>query len=186
MVLPLYAALEKLDQTLLEAAADLGCPPTAAFWKITFPLSLPGVIAGCFLVFIPVDRRVRHPRPARRLGHADDRQDPVDRVLQQPRLAARLGRRGHPAPAPGRADRALPAPAQAQRQERGARHEPPSLRCFNIVSIDARLCLPLSADRPPRHLLVQRLQAGHGLGRLLDQMVRRALLRTRRSSMPPG
>jgi len=54
MVLPLYAALERLDNTLLEAAADLGCPPTRAFWKITFPLSLPGVVAGCFLVFIPV------------------------------------------------------------------------------------------------------------------------------------
>lgn len=53
MVLPLYAALEKLDGSLLEAAEDLGCPPTMAFWKITFPLSLPGVIAGCFLVFIP-------------------------------------------------------------------------------------------------------------------------------------
>jgi putrescine transport system permease protein len=54
MVLPLYAALEKLDDTLLEAAADLGCTPIKAFWKITFPLSLPGVVAGCFLVFIPV------------------------------------------------------------------------------------------------------------------------------------
>jgi putrescine transport system permease protein len=54
MVLPLYAALERLDDTLLEAAADLGCPPNRAFWKITFPLSLPGVVAGCFLVFIPV------------------------------------------------------------------------------------------------------------------------------------
>jgi putrescine transport system permease protein len=54
MVLPLYAALERLDHTLLEAAADLGCPPTRSFWKITFPLSLPGVVAGCFLVFIPV------------------------------------------------------------------------------------------------------------------------------------
>jgi putrescine transport system permease protein len=53
MVLPLYAALEKMDESLLEAAADLGCPPLKAFWKITFPLSLPGVIAGCFLVFIP-------------------------------------------------------------------------------------------------------------------------------------
>ncbi|HEY0293300.1 MAG TPA: ABC transporter permease subunit [Hansschlegelia sp.] len=53
MVLPLYASLEKLDETLLEAAADLGCPPWKAFWKITVPLSLPGVIAGCFLVFIP-------------------------------------------------------------------------------------------------------------------------------------
>jgi putrescine transport system permease protein len=54
MVLPLYAALERLDESLLEAAADLGCPPSSAFWKVTFPLSLPGVIAGCFLVFIPV------------------------------------------------------------------------------------------------------------------------------------
>ncbi len=53
MVLPLYAALERQDQTLLEAAADLGCRPIEAFWKITFPLSLPGVVAGCFLVFIP-------------------------------------------------------------------------------------------------------------------------------------
>jgi putrescine transport system permease protein len=54
MILPLYSALEKMDDTLLEAAADLGCPPWQSFWKVTFPLSLPGVIAGCFLVFIPV------------------------------------------------------------------------------------------------------------------------------------
>jgi putrescine transport system permease protein len=54
MVLPLYAALERQDRTLLEAAADLGCRPIEAFWKITFPLSIPGIIAGCFLVFIPV------------------------------------------------------------------------------------------------------------------------------------
>ncbi len=54
MILPLYATLEKLDETLLEAAEDLGCPPLQAFWKITFPLSLPGLIAGCFLVFIPI------------------------------------------------------------------------------------------------------------------------------------
>ncbi|ATU92659.1 ABC transporter permease subunit [Phyllobacterium zundukense] len=53
LVLPIYSALEKMDYSLVEAAEDLGCPPIAAFWKITFPLSLPGVIAGCFLVFIP-------------------------------------------------------------------------------------------------------------------------------------
>jgi putrescine transport system permease protein len=53
MVLPLYANLEKQDATLLEAANDLGCTNVAAFWKVTWPLSLPGVIAGCFLVFIP-------------------------------------------------------------------------------------------------------------------------------------
>ncbi len=53
MILPLYSALEKMDYSLIEAAQDLGCPPISAFWKITFPLSLPGVIAGCMLVFIP-------------------------------------------------------------------------------------------------------------------------------------
>jgi len=53
MVLPLYASLEKMDFSLIEAAQDLGCPPMSAFWKITFPLSLPGVLAGCLLVFIP-------------------------------------------------------------------------------------------------------------------------------------
>jgi len=53
MVLPLYSSLEKMDYTLIEAANDLGCPPLSAFWKITFPLSLPGVVAGCMLVFIP-------------------------------------------------------------------------------------------------------------------------------------
>ena len=53
MVLPLYANLEKMDLSLLEAAADLGCRPIKAFWVVTVPLSLPGIIAGCFLVFIP-------------------------------------------------------------------------------------------------------------------------------------
>ena len=54
MVLPLYAALEKLDPALLEAASDLGCRPSVAFWRVTLPLSLPGVIAGVLLVFIPM------------------------------------------------------------------------------------------------------------------------------------
>ena len=53
MILPLYANLEKLDLTLLEAAADLGCKPWQAFLKVTLPLSLPGIVAGCLLVFIP-------------------------------------------------------------------------------------------------------------------------------------
>lgn len=53
MVLPLAANLMKLDRRLLEAASDLGCRPMQAFWRITFPLSMPGVIAGCLLVFIP-------------------------------------------------------------------------------------------------------------------------------------
>jgi putrescine transport system permease protein len=53
MVLPLYTAIEKLDLTLLEAAADLGCRPIKAFFRITVPLTRSGIIAGCMLVFIP-------------------------------------------------------------------------------------------------------------------------------------
>lgn len=53
MVLPLFATLEKLDVALLEAAADLGSPPWRVFLDVTLPLSMPGVIAGSMLVFIP-------------------------------------------------------------------------------------------------------------------------------------
>src|SRR5476649_694605 len=53
MVLPLFATLEKLDRSLLEAASDLGSPPWRVFLDITLPLSIPGVIAGSMLVFIP-------------------------------------------------------------------------------------------------------------------------------------
>ncbi|MDP5085708.1 MAG: ABC transporter permease subunit [Yoonia sp.] len=53
MILPIYATLIKLDGSLLEAAEDLGCSRTEAFWRITIPLSKAGIIAGCFLVFIP-------------------------------------------------------------------------------------------------------------------------------------
>jgi putrescine transport system permease protein len=54
MVLPLYASLEKLDDSLLEAAADLGCPRWKAFWAVTVPLALPGLGAGALLCFIPI------------------------------------------------------------------------------------------------------------------------------------
>jgi putrescine transport system permease protein len=54
MILPLYASLEKIDTTLLEAAADLGCPRWKAFWMVTVPLALPGLGAGALLCFIPI------------------------------------------------------------------------------------------------------------------------------------
>jgi putrescine transport system permease protein len=53
MILPLYASLERQDPTLLEAASDLGCPPRRAFWLVTLPLAMPGIVAGTLLVFIP-------------------------------------------------------------------------------------------------------------------------------------
>jgi putrescine transport system permease protein len=53
MVLPIYSTLEKLDYSLIEAALDLGCTPLGAFWKVTARLAVPGIAAGCLLVFIP-------------------------------------------------------------------------------------------------------------------------------------
>ena len=53
MILPIYATLDKMDGSLLEAAEDLGCSRAQAFWLVTLPLSKGGIIAGCFLVFIP-------------------------------------------------------------------------------------------------------------------------------------
>ncbi|MGR6870931.1 ABC transporter permease subunit [Pseudomonas sp. HK3] len=53
MILPLYSALEKMDISLLEAAEDLGARPIQSFFMITIPLAMPGIIAGCMLVFIP-------------------------------------------------------------------------------------------------------------------------------------
>jgi spermidine/putrescine transport system permease protein len=53
MILPIYASLEKLDLSLLEAAEVLGARPRARFRRVTLPLSMPGVVAGCLLVFIP-------------------------------------------------------------------------------------------------------------------------------------
>ncbi len=53
MILPIYASLEKLDLSLLEAAEVLGARPAERFRRITLPLSMPGVVAGCLLVFIP-------------------------------------------------------------------------------------------------------------------------------------
>ena len=52
-ILPIYVSLEKIDRSLLEAATDLGDTPKERFWRVTWPLSLPGVIAAGLLVFIP-------------------------------------------------------------------------------------------------------------------------------------
>lgn len=51
--LPLFVSLDRLDGTLMEAAADLGARPWTAFWRIVFPLSLPGLVAGALLTFVP-------------------------------------------------------------------------------------------------------------------------------------
>jgi putrescine transport system permease protein len=54
MVLPIYAVLSKMDESLLEAAADLGCPRWKSFWLVTLPLARPGLFAGALICFIPI------------------------------------------------------------------------------------------------------------------------------------
>jgi len=54
MILPLYSSIEKLPKRLLEASQDLGASPVRTFWSVTIPLTLPGIAAGCILVFIPI------------------------------------------------------------------------------------------------------------------------------------
>ena len=53
MILPLYASLEKLDLSLLEASADLGAPRSSTFRRVTVPMTMPGIVAGIILVFVP-------------------------------------------------------------------------------------------------------------------------------------
>lgn len=53
MILPLYAALERLDPRYLEAARDLGASPWRTFWRVVAPLTMPGIVSGCMLVFLP-------------------------------------------------------------------------------------------------------------------------------------
>jgi putrescine transport system permease protein len=53
MVLPIFIILEKIDKSLIEAALDLGCTPFSTFYRIILPLSVPGLVTGALLVFIP-------------------------------------------------------------------------------------------------------------------------------------
>ena len=170
MVLPLYASLEKLDESLLEAAADLGSPPDPHLLADHRAAGASRRRRRRHAGVHPGGRRVRHPRPARRLGNADDRPHAVERVLLQPRLAAGERRR-HRAPHPaGGADRLLPEhPGEAARGGEMRRFS-----LFNVVSLVVGftfLYLPivLLVD-----LFLQRVAAGYRLGRLLHQVVRLA------------
>ena len=80
-----------MDETLLEAAADLGCPRWKAFWLVTVPLSLPGIVAGALLCFIPIVGEFVIPDLLGGSQSADDRPDAVDGVLLQQGLAGRVG-----------------------------------------------------------------------------------------------
>ena len=93
MVLPIYAVVREDGRELLEAAADLGCPRWKAFWLVTLPLALPGVVAGALLCFIPIVGEFVIPDLLGGSRHADDRADAVDRILLQQGLAGGVGAR---------------------------------------------------------------------------------------------
>jgi len=77
MILPLYSVLEKMDTNLQDAAADLGARRWQVFFNITLPLSMPGVIAGSMLVFIPCGGRICYSISAGGHRLIDDRPHPL-------------------------------------------------------------------------------------------------------------
>ena len=104
MILPLYANLVKLDESLLEASADLGGRPLATFFHVDPAALDAGGDRRLHAGLRPGDRRVRHPRAPRRPGHADDRAGALERVLLQSRLAGGERRGDRDAAGAGRAD----------------------------------------------------------------------------------
>ena len=92
MILPLYAIILKIDPRLIEAAEDLGCTPTETFRKVTLPLSMPGIISGITMVFVPA---VSTFYISQKLGGADTVLigDVIERLYKQgnnPNLGAAL------------------------------------------------------------------------------------------------
>ena len=169
MVLPIYSSLEKMDHSLTEAAQDLGCTPIRAFWRVTFPLSMPGVVAGCMLVFIPAVGEFVIPDL---LGGSETLM--IGKTLwnefnAKPRLAGLRSRGDHSAAHPGGADHVLPACPVQKPIARGDSHA--ALVPFQYRLDRHRFRLSLSADRASGDLLLQRIQAGDCLGGLFDQMV---------------
>jgi ABC-type sugar transport system permease subunit len=159
MILPLYTNLEKHDQTLLEAAADLGARPMTSFLRITLPLSLPGIIAGSLLVFIPAVGEYVIPSL---LGRTD--QLMIGRVLSTSSSRTATGRwrvqwRSHAAAAGG-ADHGLPAHAEAANWRPDADARPSGMSTLGT----AGLRLPVRADPVDDRLFLQQFAAGHRLG----------------------
>ncbi len=125
MVLPIYATLEKMDETLLEAAADLGCPRWKAFWLVTLPLVAAGRDRRRAALLHSDRRRVRHSRSARRLA--------TRLMIGQTLWTEFFGNKDWPVasavavvlllPA-GRADRDLPAACRRAIWSGGADHAP--------------------------------------------------------------
>ena len=86
MVLPLFASVDKIDHRLIEASSDLYSNPVVGFFKVTWPLSLPGVVSGTLLTFIPAVGDYINAAAARQSRSADDRQRHPEPVHRRQRL----------------------------------------------------------------------------------------------------
>src|SRR6202041_2745856 len=166
MILPLYATLSKMDPALLEAANDLGASPRAAFWRVTFPLSLPGIGAGALLCFIPIVGEFVIPHLL-----AGPMWWMTARALWLKFLPTRTGRWRRP-PRSCFCFCCLRPCCCTTACNGGNWSGRDGKRCEKIVAFQhrrarARVCLPLFADRDSHHLFVQRLAAGHGVGWLV-------------------
>lgn len=90
MILPIYGSVEKLDNSLVEAAFDLGAGPVRAFQRVILPLTRPGIVAGIMLVFVPAVGMFAIKQPHGRRQIADDWRRDFQPILRRPRLALRL------------------------------------------------------------------------------------------------
>ena len=181
MVLPLYAALEKMDDTLLEAASDLGCAPWRAFLTVTVPLSACRESLPTLLCFIPIMGEFVIPDLLGSSSTANDRTDAVARVLRQPRLAGRLAvvllvilltpiliyREARVLEAmPGKAETS-PSGVATERTTRMTTRG-------RLASISPRWrsgSRSSTADRHPGDQLVQQFAPRHGVGRMVAALV---------------
>ena len=196
MILPLYANLSKMDLRLLEAATDLGATPWVAFWRITVPLSRPGIIAGSMLVFIPcvgefvIPELLGGPQTLmigrvlwdEFFSNNDWPMASSVAVVMVLLIIVPLALFSHYQAEAQEAPRMSAAPAAAPRDAvRPALHARPVARLAG-----RRLRLPVPADRRAGGLLVQRLAAAQRLGRLHAEVVRGAGSTTTRSSPACG
>ena len=168
MILPLYANLERLDLDLLDAAADLGARRWQAFLDVTLPLSVPGIIGGCLLVFIPAVGEFTIPAL---LGGADTLM--IGRVLWDEFFI----NRDWPVASAVSVVLLLLLVAPIMWFQRAAEPRAGGGGMKQPLAVAAddrglRLRVPVRADRLGRDLFLQRLAAGDAVGRLLAALVR--------------
>ena len=94
MILPLYASIERMDHSLVEASYDLGHNKSSTFWRVIVPSTMPGIVAGVLLVFIPAIGDFVTPELLGGVKTTDDRHSRSRPVRKRQQLAARLGHVG--------------------------------------------------------------------------------------------